>query len=135
MIDPESDRPAYKQIADYLRAKIDSGEYPPGSQLPSEERLRQESGTSRTTVRNAVNELVKEGLIEVRAQRGMFVRDKPTEIQTIALGAGDFAEATMPLRSERSRLGLPSGVPVLKVTRADGTVEPYPGDRARVTGR
>ena len=36
LIDPTSDRPIYRQIADHLRAGIREGQYPEGTSLPSE---------------------------------------------------------------------------------------------------
>lgn len=60
------------QIRDYLRARIVSADLPPGSRL-SENELAQEIGTSRTPVREAIQFLQREGLIEVRPQSGSYV--------------------------------------------------------------
>ena len=74
MIDPSADRAVFRQLADLLRAQIESGELGPGEALPSELRLAQEYGISRTTVRQAIGQLRTEGLITVDRPRGTFVR-------------------------------------------------------------
>jgi GntR family transcriptional regulator len=66
--------PLYFQIEQDLAGLIASGTLAPGSQLPSEEELVQRYGVSRTTVRKAVQELDRLGLIEIRRGRGTFVR-------------------------------------------------------------
>ncbi|WP_246075625.1 GntR family transcriptional regulator [Nonomuraea terrae] len=64
----------YLSIAAELRARIQSGELPPGGALPSEARLRRRYGASRTTVRQALAVLEREGLVVARHGRGRFVR-------------------------------------------------------------
>lgn len=76
-IDPASDRPAYKQIADRLRDLITVGELSPGDGLPSERALMERYGAARGTVRQAVSQLKAEGLIQVEHGRGSFVRPHP----------------------------------------------------------
>jgi GntR family transcriptional regulator len=76
MTDPLSDRPAYRQVADRLRAPIESGEWPAGFRLPSESQLMEQYSVSRVTVRLAINALRGEGLIVTRQGRGSFVRDR-----------------------------------------------------------
>ena len=71
---PQSAIPLYFQIQQDLASLIASGMLAPGSQLPSEEELVQRYGVSRTTVRKAVQELDRLGLIEIRRGRGTFVR-------------------------------------------------------------
>ena len=71
---PQSAIPLYFQIEQDLASLITSGTLAPGSQLPSEEELVQRYGVSRTTVRKAVQELDRLGLIEIRRGRGTFVR-------------------------------------------------------------
>jgi len=47
-----------------------------GRSLPSEERLKQEHGLARGTVRHAMRVLADEGLVEVVAGRGVFVIER-----------------------------------------------------------
>jgi len=76
-IDPTSDRPVFKQIADRLRAAIVSGELTAGARLPSEQELMDAHGVARGTIRQAVNLLRGEGLVRTEHGRGTFVRDRP----------------------------------------------------------
>jgi GntR family transcriptional regulator len=76
-IDPSSDRPVYKQIADLLRGAILNGELVAGDRLPSEQELIDAHGVARGTIRQAVMLLRSEGLIEVEHGRGSFVRARP----------------------------------------------------------
>ncbi|MBQ0896073.1 winged helix-turn-helix transcriptional regulator [Micromonospora sp. U56] len=131
MIDPSADRAVFRQLADLLRDRITSGDLAPGASLPSELRLAQEYGLSRTSVRQAISLLRSEGLVIVEPPRGTFVRSmEPTE--TVTLLKGDTASARMPTPAERRELVMGEGVPVLVVFRADGSRELYPADRIRV---
>ena len=65
--------PLYRQVADALRQRIESGEYEPGTQLPTEDQLIAEYRMSRNTVRAAIKELATAGLVETRHGIGTFV--------------------------------------------------------------
>jgi DNA-binding FadR family transcriptional regulator len=130
MIDPTSDRAKYRQIADHIRNAILSGELPHGAKVPSEERLGQEHGVSRTTVRKAIEVLKGEGWVDVQAPRGTFVRNQPPS-ETVQLRRGDIVRTRMPLPDERLELDVRSGVPLLVVIRTNGKEEQYPGDRTQ----
>lgn len=52
-----------------------SGEFPPGSRLPSEASISEEYGLSRVTVRTAITLLESQGLVSVRHGSGTFVSD------------------------------------------------------------
>ena len=76
-IDPMSDRPAYKQIADAIRNAVNSGELAPGAKVPSEAELVRMFGVAQGTVRNALTQLRGEGLLRAEHGKGVFVRDRP----------------------------------------------------------
>ena len=65
--------PMYRQIAEDLRAQIESGELRPGQQLRTEIELRDLYGASRHTVRDAIKWLTTLGLVETRPGQGTFV--------------------------------------------------------------
>ena len=67
------DVPKHVQLADYLRARMDDGTYPPRAKLPSEVSLVQETGFARDTVRKAMAVLVDEGRVYVVRGLGTFV--------------------------------------------------------------
>ncbi|MFG2054615.1 GntR family transcriptional regulator [Micromonospora sp. NPDC048930] len=73
MIDPWSPRSFAEQVADALRAKIDSGEWPPGHKLPGEVTLAQTYDVARGTVRAALDALREEGRVVTFTGRGTFV--------------------------------------------------------------
>ncbi|MBB1255653.1 GntR family transcriptional regulator [Streptomyces sp. OF3] len=70
--------PKWVQIADVIRQRIYSGEYPP-RHLISEVRLEQEFATSRPTIRKVTKALREEGLITTHTGMGSFVTDGPHE--------------------------------------------------------
>jgi len=76
----------YRQIADDLRRQIESGEIPPGAQLPSELELRERYGVSRNTVRDAIKWLLGRGLVETRPGQGTFVIERITPFVTTLTG-------------------------------------------------
>jgi GntR family transcriptional regulator len=67
----------YHAIADELRARIERGQYAPGTRLPSEDALAGQFGVSRQTVNKALLELRTEGLIRVERGVGTTVRELP----------------------------------------------------------
>jgi GntR family transcriptional regulator len=81
--------PMYRQIAEDLRQKIESGELGHGTQLPTELELREQYDASRNTVRDAVKLLITRGLVETRPGQGTFVVGKIDPYVTILTGEAD----------------------------------------------
>lgn len=77
--------PLYAQAAGQLRLKILRGEWPRGLQIPIIEELQEEFGLSRATIREALDMLEQDGLIERHRGRGTFVRESLPERRTFAL--------------------------------------------------
>lgn len=75
MITRNNGTPLYLQLADLLREQITSGEFQPGDRLPSETKLVNQYGIARLTVREALQQLVNEGLIEKRHGKGSFCKN------------------------------------------------------------
>ena len=69
----DSHMPKYAQIADVFRQRIARGTWTQGSRLPANEVLASEFGVSRVTIRQAVDLLVRDGLIEAQQGRGTFI--------------------------------------------------------------
>jgi len=64
--------PLWRQIETRLRGEI-GRTYPPGSRLPSEADLSRRFGVNRHTLRRAIDELSRGGLVRVEHGRGAFV--------------------------------------------------------------
>lgn len=70
-------RPKYQQLRDHIVQQIDRGQLSPGALLPSEHRLAEELKIARSTVRQAMSHLEREGFIHRVHGKGTFVRDRP----------------------------------------------------------
>ena len=73
MVNRSSSVPPWEQLAGILRARIESGELRPGDRIPSVVNLAQEYELAAGTVRKALGQLQREGLIESRVGWGTFV--------------------------------------------------------------
>ncbi|MCA8320485.1 GntR family transcriptional regulator [Burkholderia cepacia] len=129
---PLSAAPLYVQIKDTLRARILDGTYAPHSRMPSEHELCAAFGVSRITVRQALGDLQKEGLLFKLHGKGTFV-SKPKAFQNVTSLQG-FAEAMSSMgyeivnqvRSVRTvkadrhlamKLNVPEGAPLVEIHR------------------
>jgi len=75
VIERDSPVPYYYQLAEFLREQIENGKWEPGQQIPSEAELCEAFDVSRTVVRQAVNELVHDGILYRRKGKGTFVAE------------------------------------------------------------
>lgn len=69
----DSASPLYRQLMQRIRADITSGLYPVNSRIPSEAELGEAYQVSRVTVRKALAELTREGLLRRMQGKGTFV--------------------------------------------------------------
>ncbi len=69
--------PKYAQVIEAVQRRIESGEYPPGSLLPSEHQFAAEFGIARPTVVRALRVLRQDGWIDTEQGKGSFVRGRP----------------------------------------------------------
>jgi GntR family transcriptional regulator/MocR family aminotransferase len=74
-LDLESSTPLYQQLSDSLRQLMLSGRLPAGARLPSSRVLAEELNISRTTVRNAFEQLSAEGYLNGTVGSGTRVSD------------------------------------------------------------
>jgi GntR family transcriptional regulator len=132
-VDPRSDRPIYRQIADILRAQIANGTLQPGQMLPSEKHLADAYGVGRDAIRQAIASLRIEGLAVTGKGRGTLVR-LASERTPLVLTPATRAIVRMPSAAERAELNIDEGVPVIVVS--DGRASPrlYAADRVFLTG-
>ena len=72
-IDHEGDVPIYVQLADMLRARIETGDLAPRRPIPSKRTLMQEYGIAGGTIDKAVEILRGEGLVRTVPGRGIYV--------------------------------------------------------------
>jgi len=68
----------YVQIKQFLRDQIEQGVFEPGQPIPPERELAEQYGVNRLTLRRAVDELVRDGLLVRRWGAGTYV-SKPKE--------------------------------------------------------
>lgn len=68
-------RPMYLQIMEQIRHRIATGEWAPGSEIPSIRALASATGVSVITVKRAFTDLEKEGVLVTRQGRGTFVSE------------------------------------------------------------
>ncbi|GLY78466.1 GntR family transcriptional regulator [Actinoallomurus iriomotensis] len=118
----------WRTIADDLIKKIDSGEIPRGSQLPTELELQVEYDASRNTVRDAIKWLTQRQLVLAQPGRGTFVSRKITPFAVElsprhGFGNGDDDEGGAYVASARVQNRRPStSDPRVEIRKAAGLV-------------
>src|SRR5256885_15101426 len=124
--------PRHAQIRETIRHRVLDGTYAPHSLMPSESRMMAAFGVSRITIRQALGDLQKEGLIFKVAGKGSFVA-KPKAFQSLSrlqgfgeamtpAGYETFPQVLSPRRMKASeavanRLALAIGTPVFEIQR------------------
>ncbi|MFU8899540.1 MAG: GntR family transcriptional regulator [Roseinatronobacter sp.] len=131
-------QPLHRQLHDLMMARIESGEWSPGTYLPPETRLAEDYGVAVGTLRKALLDLVAEGVVQRRQGKGTVVVSHDSDavlFRFFNLRRPDGStlrpesrvlsrlrrRATAP---EAASLGLPIGADVICITRvreADGT--------------
>jgi len=89
-IDPNHILPRYYQLLTILRDKIDKGEWQPHQAIPSERQLEVLYSVSRTTIRQAVGMLSRQGLVYQQHGKGTFV--SPRKLQKGLVELTSFSE-------------------------------------------
>ena len=98
----ERSRPRAVRVRDELTQRIDSGELPAGSRLPSEPTLATELGVSRATLREALRSLESEGLVRRMWGAGTFVAANRRVANSLDLNFG----VTDAIRAAGMRAGI-----------------------------
>ncbi|SDG33672.1 GntR family transcriptional regulator [Bosea sp. AK1] len=76
----------YHQLATLFRRRIEAGQWQVGAQIPTVDELATECGVARATIRQALDLLEDDQLIERYRARGTFVRKRPAENLWCAVG-------------------------------------------------
>jgi GntR family transcriptional regulator len=88
MLDKNSTVPIYAQLEEFIKKKIKERNYLPGEALPTERELTELFGVSRMTIRQAVSNLVHEGVLYRIPGKGAFVSkeviEKKLEIESFS---------------------------------------------------
>jgi len=134
-LDKSSYIPLYIQVRDILKGLINSGKLKPGDQLPSENELSTTFNISRMTVRQASQELMREGFIVIRRGDGTFVNSASHTQMLLKLEGFSSEMAKLGYRNHSrvldiqmiedfesfelvySGLGLEPGEPLVKIRR------------------
>lgn len=94
----------YELVAERLKRLILDGTHPPGSRLPAERHLAASLGVGRAAVREAIAELVNQGVVQTRRNSGSYVlQEAVTVIRETK--AGDTPD-TSPLSTLAARLAI-----------------------------
>jgi len=116
VVDRRSKVPLYHQLKDWIIGQIERGELDPGTRIPSEMALFASLGMSRTTVREALNQLVAEGWLYRIRGIGTFVRDY--QVQPCVAQLGEILPACL---SVAASLQLVPGTEVIHLERLGST--------------
>ena len=100
-----TDKRLYNTIADKILGLIESGQFPPGSRLPSERDLADQLGVSRVTVREAQISLQAKGHIDIRTGSGAHVLAAPRSHDALPkVDAFELTQARTVIESEAAAL-------------------------------
>ena len=136
-VDKTSPVPLYFQIAENLKAAIETGSLQPGERLDNEIQLSERLSVSRPTVRQAIQRLTHEGLVVRQRGVGTVVVNRRIQrrlalsslYEDLRASGRDPATAVLSVQSVSAdeevatALGIAAGQPVMKVDRlrkADG---------------
>lgn len=109
------------RVTQRLAEQLRSGAYPVNARLPTEIKMAEEHGVSRTVVREAISRLKSEGLVETRQGSGTVVLD-PRSSAAFRLTATGRNPANGVLRIIELRCGIEAQMAALAASRRN-TVE------------
>ena len=81
MITKESPLPKYYRLKQIMKGEIKKGTFPLDSRFPSEREWMSQHEVSRATVRQAMEELEREGILLREQGKGTFVKEPPTKLK------------------------------------------------------
>ncbi|MET8074901.1 GntR family transcriptional regulator [Streptomyces sp. NPDC005303] len=113
--------PAYKRLADELRAQIAGGQLAVGEALPSASQLVKAHGVSTTVVRDAIRILREEGLVYGQPGKAVFVRATPDESASERLTLDELTEGFQQIQEQLERLEPGAGRDAVEELRVEIT--------------
>src|SRR6266568_5098132 len=122
--------PKYRQIADDLRVRIEAGEFPVDTLLPTKPELMDHYSAALGTIDSAIGVLRNLGLVETRQGSGMYVRNPPPEPAEYDTVMGRVDELAEEIQALRERV---NAVEQLLPGKSSNTPEPQPVVAAIVT--
>ena len=81
LIEKESPFPRYHQVKERIKEAIVLGRHKIGERIPSERKLVELFGVSRITIRKAIEDMVREGILEKEWGIGTIVKSTPQLIE------------------------------------------------------
>lgn len=90
--------PLYVQVASVMRHRIESGHWAQGAKISTLEELEKEFAVARVTIRQAIDLLRKEGLLDAQQGRGTFVSGQLKSNRWLNL-ANDFDSMVASVRN------------------------------------
>ncbi|RPI76399.1 MAG: GntR family transcriptional regulator, partial [Desulfobacteraceae bacterium] len=111
IIDKNSNKPLYAQIRDTLQDAIQSGKIKPGDKIPPVTAFAKEVGVTHATIRRALEDLIKSGIVASHVGRGTFVNDpaqksKPNTGTHEINPTGKSVDPEATLAARRLRMGI-----------------------------
>ncbi|SFE14916.1 PLP-dependent aminotransferase family protein [Paracidovorax konjaci] len=113
MLTRTPERTLTEQLAERFAERIRSRLLPVGARLPSVRECARQQGVSPYTVVAAYDQLLAQGLVEARRQRGFFVRDS---VQKLPHAAGSIEKIAIKDVANASRATSPLGAAVLPMS-------------------
>lgn len=92
LLERDNPKPLYLQLKEVLVNAIESEKWQVNEKIPSENRLSEQYGLSRMTVRSVLTDLVKEGLLYRVQGKGTFVAEKISTVSPSYVGIREQLE-------------------------------------------
>ncbi len=106
IVDPHDFLPRYYQLANILRERVSKGELAARQPIPSERQLEKDYSVSRTTIRQAIDLLIRQGYLYREHGKGTFV--SPQKLQKGISELTSFTE-------DMKRRGILPGQKILEI--------------------
>ncbi|WP_163099159.1 GntR family transcriptional regulator [Peribacillus alkalitolerans] len=90
MINKQSPVPIYYQLEEWMKQQIEQGKWKVNEAIPSERELTEQFEVSRMTVRQALSNLVQEGILFKKKGLGTFVKEQ--KFEQVLQGLTSFSE-------------------------------------------